>query len=174
MEEDVATGRRQESTESRGGSCENTATTSAENIFSHSRNSANNISDIISEIGANVPDSPGSVLRPPQICPRPGRLPTRRGEVQGRAIPTAIASAKRLTGVPTFAFFIDFSKAYDMVPHTALWGTLAKKGITGNLLQVIQRLYFFFFFFFSSCISNKRNNRYKKPKSQHRQIKPTK
>ncbi len=43
--------------------------------------------------------------------------------------------------MPTVAFFIDFSKAYDMVPHTALWGTLAKKGITGNLLQVIQRLY---------------------------------
>ena len=41
----------------------------------------------------------------------------------------------------TFAAFIDFSKAYDRVDRTLLWGKLIKQGISGRMLEALKSLY---------------------------------
>ena len=41
----------------------------------------------------------------------------------------------------TFAAFIDFSKAYDRVDRTLLWGKLIKLGISGRMLKALKSLY---------------------------------
>ncbi|KAH9290975.1 hypothetical protein KI387_035092 [Taxus chinensis] len=42
---------------------------------------------------------------------------------------------------PTFVVFIDFKKAYDMVPHEALFRKLRAAGVKGRALHFIQELY---------------------------------
>ena len=46
-----------------------------------------------------------------------------------------------LNNLDTFVSFIDFSKAYDRIPHNNLWCKLSKLGIHGKILSAIQSLY---------------------------------
>lgn len=52
-----------------------------------------------------------------------------------------ICQRRRLEGNKTYLMFIDLKKAYDTVPHEALFAKLYNMGIRGRLLQFIQRLY---------------------------------
>ena len=48
---------------------------------------------------------------------------------------------RRRTGVPTYLFFIDFSKAFDSVWHTGLWKKLYELGIKGKAWRILRALY---------------------------------
>jgi hypothetical protein len=52
-----------------------------------------------------------------------------------------IVNRRKLTGRETFACFIDFRKAYDTVPHEALFLKLERMGIRGRILEFIRALY---------------------------------
>ena len=47
----------------------------------------------------------------------------------------------QIAGVQTFATFIDFKKAYDTVPHRALFAKLSHFGVCGCCLKFIEALY---------------------------------
>ena len=48
---------------------------------------------------------------------------------------------RRNVGLTTYATFVDFKKAYDVVPHGALFAKLSRFGIRGRCLQFIKGLY---------------------------------
>ena len=53
----------------------------------------------------------------------------------------SIVETRRSKGLHTFTTFVDFSKAYDMIPRSHLWHKLVKTGINSNILKAIQALY---------------------------------
>ena len=52
-----------------------------------------------------------------------------------------VLQRRRQAGKPTYLAFIDFKKAYDTVPHEALFLKLTRIGICGRALQFIKQLY---------------------------------
>jgi hypothetical protein len=48
---------------------------------------------------------------------------------------------RRLKGLPTFGLFIDLKKAYDMVPHEAVFAKMRRFGIRGRCYDFIVALY---------------------------------
>jgi hypothetical protein len=48
---------------------------------------------------------------------------------------------RRLAGLPTFGLFIDLKKAYDMVPHEAVFAKMRRFGIGGRCYDFIVALY---------------------------------
>jgi exonuclease III len=52
-----------------------------------------------------------------------------------------VCTRRSLKGLPTYAAFIDFRKAYDMVPHEALMRKLWCIGVRGRTLAFIKSLY---------------------------------
>ena len=52
-----------------------------------------------------------------------------------------ILQRRRIAGLRTFATFIDLKKAYDTVPHGALFAKLSRFGIHGRCLAFLQGLY---------------------------------
>ena len=52
-----------------------------------------------------------------------------------------ILQRRKIVGERTFATFIDFKKAYDMVPHGALFAKLSRFGVRGRCLNFIKGLY---------------------------------
>ena len=53
----------------------------------------------------------------------------------------SVIETRRINGLHTFTTFVDFSKAYDMIPRAHLWYKLAKIGVRGNIMSAIQSLY---------------------------------
>jgi len=43
--------------------------------------------------------------------------------------------------MPTYLMFVDLSKAYDTVPHEALFGEMYQLGIRGRTLEFVKALY---------------------------------
>lgn len=63
-------------------------------------------------------------------------------ECMGQAIALYETIARRrTTGQTTYAAFVDFKKAYDLVPHAALFTKLATLGVQGTALGFIKGLY---------------------------------
>ena len=54
---------------------------------------------------------------------------------------TEIIEHRRKKRLPTFAAFIDFSKAYDRIPRSLLWYKLEKLGPDGPFLRALKSLY---------------------------------
>ena len=52
-----------------------------------------------------------------------------------------ILQRRKIVEKTTFATFIDFKKAYDLVPHGALFAKLARFGVRGRCLKFIKALY---------------------------------
>ena len=52
-----------------------------------------------------------------------------------------IATRRRTWGESTYVAFIDFKKAYDMVPHEALFAKLEAAGFDGNFMSFLKTLY---------------------------------
>ena len=52
-----------------------------------------------------------------------------------------IVKRRRLQKEKTFVIFIDFLKAFDMVPHQALWAKLEGMGLEGHILNFIKWMY---------------------------------
>lgn len=52
-----------------------------------------------------------------------------------------ILQRRKLLGERTLAIFVDFKKAYDLVPHGALFAKLGKLGIRGKCLGFLEGLY---------------------------------
>jgi hypothetical protein len=52
-----------------------------------------------------------------------------------------ILQRRRLMGLPTFALFVDLKKAYDMVPHEAMFTKLCRFGIRGKCYRFLVELY---------------------------------
>lgn len=52
-----------------------------------------------------------------------------------------IVKRRKLAGLKTFACFIDFKKAYDMVPHAALMEKLKRIGLRGKAFRFVESLY---------------------------------
>ena len=52
-----------------------------------------------------------------------------------------ILQRRKHAGLQTFALFVDLQKAYDTVPHGALFAKLSQIGIRGRCLAFIQALY---------------------------------
>ncbi|MCO5563787.1 hypothetical protein L7F22_017435 [Adiantum nelumboides] len=52
-----------------------------------------------------------------------------------------IVKLRHKEGKPTYAAYIDFKKAYDTVPHEALFPKLAAAGLQGRVLRFFQALY---------------------------------
>ena len=66
----------------------------------------------------------------------------RREEAIAQVITVAdIVRRRRLAGRSTIGIFIDFKKAYDRVPHGALMHVLAKNGVRGKFLQMVNHIY---------------------------------
>jgi len=66
----------------------------------------------------------------------------KREECIGQAIALhEIVRRRKLMGMATFALFLDFQKAYDVVPHQALFRKLRLVGIGGKVLRFIVALY---------------------------------
>jgi hypothetical protein len=42
---------------------------------------------------------------------------------------------------PFYCCFVDFKKAFDIVPHEVLWQVLAGLGVEGRFLQCLQAMY---------------------------------
>ena len=42
---------------------------------------------------------------------------------------------------PLWTCFIDYEKAFDSIEHDAIWAALAKQGISGGYIELLQRLY---------------------------------
>ncbi len=42
---------------------------------------------------------------------------------------------------PLYCYFVDFKKAFDIVPHEVLWQVLASLGVEGRFLQCLQAMY---------------------------------
>jgi hypothetical protein len=54
---------------------------------------------------------------------------------------TLITETRRKRNQPTYAAFIDFSKAFDRVDRGLLWTKLQMKGVDGHMLQALKSLY---------------------------------
>ncbi|MES9880684.1 MAG: reverse transcriptase family protein [Sedimenticola sp.] len=54
---------------------------------------------------------------------------------------TTIIRNRKLQNKPTFLCFVDFSKAFDSVNRDCLWYKLMSMGVSGNMLQIIKKLY---------------------------------
>jgi hypothetical protein len=66
----------------------------------------------------------------------------RKEECMGQVIALAeITMRRQQKGMSTAVTFLDFQKAYDSVPHQALFCKLRKYGVKGKCLQFIQSLY---------------------------------
>ena len=52
-----------------------------------------------------------------------------------------IVRRRHLTGLPTLGIFIDLIKAYDRVPHEALYRVLEHQGIRGKFLDFVKVMY---------------------------------
>ena len=52
-----------------------------------------------------------------------------------------VLQRRHIAGERTFATFIDFKKAYDTVPHEALFAKLSRFGVRGCCLQFLKALY---------------------------------
>ena len=52
-----------------------------------------------------------------------------------------ICQRRRILDLPTFLVFVDLKKAYDMVPHHALFAKLSRAGIRGVFLKFLMALY---------------------------------
>ena len=52
-----------------------------------------------------------------------------------------IIQRRRIVGEPTYVVFVDLKKAYDTVPHEALFAKLSRFGIRGRCLAFIRALY---------------------------------
>ena len=48
---------------------------------------------------------------------------------------------RSIEGKPTFLLFIDLTKAYDTVPHEALFAKMQQMGIRGRMLEFVRALY---------------------------------
>lgn len=72
-------------------------------------------------------------------------------ECMGQCVALYEVARRRLNGIgkvagsrvsaPTYALFLDQKKAYDMVPHEALFRKLELKGVRGSTLRFIKALY---------------------------------
>ena len=66
----------------------------------------------------------------------------RREEAIAQVIAVAdIVRRRHLAGRSTIGIFVDFKKAYDRVPHGALIHVLAKNGVRGNFLKLVNNIY---------------------------------
>ncbi|XP_015123156.1 uncharacterized protein LOC107045392 [Diachasma alloeum] len=54
---------------------------------------------------------------------------------------TAVQTKLRLTGNTIYCIFIDFRRAFDLVPHQLLWEKLGKLGVSGKTLRVFRNIY---------------------------------
>jgi hypothetical protein len=54
---------------------------------------------------------------------------------------TEILKRRHLLGLRSVALFIDFKKAYDMVPHEALFRKISNFGVQGLFLAFVKQLY---------------------------------
>jgi hypothetical protein len=52
-----------------------------------------------------------------------------------------IIRRRKIKGLKTYALFLDFQKAFDVVPHGALFRKLKLTGVSGTMLQFIMALY---------------------------------
>lgn len=52
-----------------------------------------------------------------------------------------VLQRRRLAGQESYVTFVDFKKAYDLVPHGALFAKLRRFGLRGRCLKFIQSLY---------------------------------
>ena len=52
-----------------------------------------------------------------------------------------VIQRRRIVGEPTYVVFVDLKKAYDTVPHEALFAKLSRFGIRGRCLAFIRALY---------------------------------
>lgn len=52
-----------------------------------------------------------------------------------------ICQRRKIDELPTYLAFVDIRKAYDTVPHGALFAKLAHYGVTGKMMTYIQALY---------------------------------
>ena len=52
-----------------------------------------------------------------------------------------ISTRRRTNGFSTYMAFIDFKKAYDMVPHEALFAKLRRAGFSGIFMEFLEGLY---------------------------------
>lgn len=66
----------------------------------------------------------------------------RREEAMAQFLVMAESVRRRhLNGRPTFGLFIDLVKAYDRVPHGALYRVLEHRGIRGKFLNIVKAMY---------------------------------
>lgn len=66
----------------------------------------------------------------------------RREEAMAQVIAVAdIVRRRKLAGKSTIGVFVDFKKAYDRVPHGALIHALAKSGVRGKFLNLVNHIY---------------------------------
>ncbi|PSR77303.1 hypothetical protein PHLCEN_2v7960, partial [Hermanssonia centrifuga] len=66
----------------------------------------------------------------------------RREEAMAQVIAIAdIVRRRKLKGHSTFGVFIDFKKAYDRVPHGALYRVLDHLGVRGKFLNLVKHIY---------------------------------
>ncbi|OLY79708.1 LINE-1 reverse transcriptase-like protein [Smittium mucronatum] len=75
------------------------------------------------------------------IAKEQGGFRTREECVSQATILYEIVKRRKLMGLETWIGFIDFSKAYDLVPHMALIYKLRNMGIGGKILKNIKGLY---------------------------------
>lgn len=54
---------------------------------------------------------------------------------------TALQSKIRLEGSVYYCILVDFSRAFDSVPHHFLWAKLFKLGISGTIIRTVQAIY---------------------------------
>ena len=54
---------------------------------------------------------------------------------------TTAIQHRKTQKLPTFACYVDFSKAFDAVNHDCLWYKMLKIGITGKMYNIMQTLY---------------------------------
>jgi exonuclease III len=83
----------------------------------------------------------GALERRGDLVPEQGGF--RRGEeCAGQVVALyEILNTRRHEGQRTYTCFVDFRKAYDTVPHEALFRKLMKLGVNGDCLRFIRELY---------------------------------
>jgi hypothetical protein len=75
------------------------------------------------------------------LCREQAGFRTREECVGQAASLLEILTRRRTTGETTYLAFIDFKKAYDMVPHEALFAKLEWAGFNGKFMEFLRGLY---------------------------------